>query len=229
MRQERQQHIRASARPLAALLAALALLGACAPETAYRTRFELGRRPQVEFATVSHGVRFAAGKFKLSETEQARLRAFLAKSAERGFDRLSVRGYSDPAAEAGGIEALKQRRLGAVVAFLNGIGQAPASPPPIPGAPEDNVWVIVDAGGYVVSPPPGCPDWRKPSTWDPENTVGSNFGCATATNLGLMVAHPRDLLGGRMLAPADGGKAAAAIERYRKGEVAPLKEEKTGE
>jgi len=86
-----------------------------------------------------------------------------------------------------------------------------------PGA--DVVRVIVRR--HVVTLP-GCPDWSaKPgNTW--QNRVSSNWGCATAANLGLMVANPADLAGGRRMGPADGEFSATSIDRYRKGETKPL-------
>jgi hypothetical protein len=55
--------------------------------------------------------------------------------------------------------------------------------------------------------------------------VGSRRGVGattTAVNLGLMVASPADLVGGRQLAPADGKPAAAAVDRYLDEKVTPL-------
>ena len=45
--------------------------------------------------------------------------------------------------------------------------------------------------------------------------MSSDFGCADATNLGLMVANPRDLLVGRQPGPASAEPALAAIQNYR--------------
>jgi len=42
---------------------------------------------------------------------------------------------------------------------------------------------------------PGCPDWRHDIGGDRE-TQSSNYGCASSTNLALMVADPADLLHG---------------------------------
>ncbi len=55
------------------------------------------------------------------------------------------------------------------------------------------------------------------------NTRSSNFGCATATNLGLMVADPGDIVAGRDPGLMDGEFTARSIERYRKGQTTPLK------
>jgi type IV pilus biogenesis protein CpaD/CtpE len=54
------------------------------------------------------------------------------------------------------------------------------------------------------------------------NAPSSNFGCATAVNLGLMVASPGDLAAGRSLEPADGKPAASAVARYLDDKVPPL-------
>ena len=57
---------------------------------------------------------------------------------------------------------------------------------------------------------------------DSENTPGANFGCAITSNLGMMVANPRDLLRGRNPGPSDATAVSAAIARYRAGETRDL-------
>jgi pilus assembly protein CpaD len=80
---------------------------------------------------------------------------------------------------------------------------------------------------HLVQLPP-CPDWSRESGLDFSNLPGSNFGCATQTNLGLMIDNPSDLARGRKLAPASGIHAADGIVRYRTGEVVELQEEELG-
>ncbi|MCH7664864.1 MAG: hypothetical protein IH936_02915, partial [Acidobacteria bacterium] len=46
--------------------------------------------------------------------------------------------------------------------------------------------VAVIVGRYVATPP-NCPDWRKPANQNFQNSPSSNFGCANAVNLALMV------------------------------------------
>ncbi|HEX9489010.1 MAG TPA: CpaD family pilus assembly lipoprotein, partial [Stellaceae bacterium] len=74
--------------------------------------------------------------------------------------------------------------------------------------------------------PPDCPNWSKPASGDHSNTLPSNFGCADATNLGLMVADPRDLVLGRSLGPPRGDPALYGYSRYRTGK--PRKPDTTG-
>jgi type IV pilus biogenesis protein CpaD/CtpE len=69
------------------------------------------------------------------------------------------------------------------------------------------------AGRYMVTLP-DCPNWSQYPASDFTNAKSSNFGCATASNLGLMVANPADLVAGRELAHADGTPAVSAVTRY---------------
>ena len=63
--------------------------------------------------------------------------------------------------------------------------------------------VVVSAESYSAGNL-NCPDWSKNSTYDPLNLPGSNLGCATARNIGDMVADPRDLKMGRTPGPGSG-------------------------
>ena len=86
------------------------------------------------------------------------------------------------------------------------------------GRSRDNS-VRVTVGRHLVKTPT-CPDWSKPATGDSSNRVTSNFGCATSTNLGLMIANPGVLVQGTdELGPADGEATALGIKQYRDGKV----------
>ena len=83
-----------------------------------------------------------------------------------------------------------------------------------PDVPDGELRLRIE---HAVARAPGCPDWTKPPGDDFDNTMPSNFGCATATNLAAMVANPRDLLAGSPMGPAVGAPALAAMHRYRFG------------
>ena len=51
------------------------------------------------------------------------------------------------------------------------------------------------------------------------NTASSNFGCAAAVNLGLMIAQPADLVEARQVGLTDARPAADAVNNYRSGKV----------
>jgi pilus biogenesis lipoprotein CpaD len=62
---------------------------------------------------------------------------------------------------------------------------------------------------------PDCPDWRKSNTTNYSNTIHSNMNCASATNLGRMVANPRDIERNNVQVSPDGTIDASAIGAYR--------------
>ncbi|MDC7685164.1 CpaD family pilus assembly protein [Asticcacaulis sp. BYS171W] len=51
------------------------------------------------------------------------------------------------------------------------------------------------------------------------NKAYKNFGCSITANLAAQVADPRDLAGPQTATPADAGRRAVVIDKYRKGEV----------
>lgn len=71
----------------------------------------------------------------------------------------------------------------------------------------------------VVSP--RCPDWRpSPVTSYANMTYTPNIGCATHTNLGLMLADPRDLVSGEGDGTPDTSNTTRAVQQYREGDGA---------
>jgi pilus assembly protein CpaD len=71
---------------------------------------------------------------------------------------------------------------------------------------------------YAAVVSPRCPDWRTSPVTTYSNTQQGGFGCANTTNLGLMVADPRDLLKGSGDVRPDTNRNNAVIEQYRTGE-----------
>lgn len=69
---------------------------------------------------------------------------------------------------------------------------------------------------------PGCPDYTSRAGRTFSNQPHSNWGCATSTNLGLMIAEPGDLVVGRGETLADGEAHVLGIQRYRAGEQRAL-------
>ena len=82
------------------------------------------------------------------------------------------------------------------------------------GAPDGELRLVVEHATATV---PRCPNWTKPPGNDFDNTLHSDFGCATAVDLAAMVADPRDLVEGRPLAPVVGDVAILPMHRYRTG------------
>ena len=181
-------------------------LAACTPPTSEWSETQAPKKLHVDYVRFEHSAAFVPGSAEFAEGEVAELTAFLEKSEVTGDDHVYVEPPSDDGLTAQRIGKLAHeltgRRVGAVTLA--------ASPKDVP---SDHLRLIVER--YVVTPP-NCPDWTKPSYGaGHSNDMPSNWGCADATNLGLMIADPRDLVIGRTLGPAEGDPAIAAITRYR--------------
>ncbi|MCG8508409.1 MAG: CpaD family pilus assembly protein [Rhodospirillales bacterium] len=179
------------------------------------------REPTTDLVQYVHTISFAEGSERLVNEEREKLDTFLSQHVVGGPDSVLLT-HSEIA------RPLDDRRTETVRAYLahkriparrvsDGFGiEQPA---------RDTVSVIVRR--HVVTLP-ACPDWteRPGITWN--NTTTSNWGCATAVNLGLMVANPADLVDPRAPGPMDGEFASLAIQRYRAGETKPLDPEDVG-
>ncbi|MBV9522023.1 MAG: hypothetical protein JO010_04480 [Alphaproteobacteria bacterium] len=196
-------------------LALLAFLCGCQSPIEQWHASEAPKTNKVELARLSHTVRFEPNAAKLSPAETSRLDGFLETADLVAGEHVYL---SSPRADsmASAREAVLRRIL-----VHRGIEAEPIknTETPLGGPGADTVTIQLDR--YVVTPP-DCPNWSKPTGGDPTNSVDSNFGCANATNLGLMVANPRDLLAGRQAGPADAEPALRGIQNYRAGKPVVL-------
>jgi pilus assembly protein CpaD len=194
---------------------------------------------EVERADYRHPVYFETDQARLDAAQKDRLLDFLRAADLAPGDTIYLEGHADERASDLYNLDLAARRTESVRTFLDeqgfgnvGVRQAAYGEraPVVPGSTaeawQQNRRVEVVIERYLVVLPP-CPDWSRRSGTDFANLPHSNFGCAMRTNLGLMVAEPRDLVRGRALAPADGVREAEAITRYRAGETKELKQEVT--
>ncbi len=199
--------------PLPFLVAAgLALAGCAVPEPP--PQGPVGRerhRLQVERLGDRHGVDFRGGTVALDPSARRDLVAFL---RDIGVTRQAEVTVS--ASPAPGLEIARARRQ-RVVRLLRELGLEPreAGVLAAPDAgPTADVVVAVERYHVVL---PDCPDHTRTRMGDFHNLDTSNHGCATARNLGLMVANPRDLLRGRDIGPADTERMTRAVREYRQG------------
>ena len=196
---------------------------------------------EVERARYRHSIHFETDSAELSAMEQERLLTFLQTVAPSQHDTLVIEGHADERASDLYNLELASRRITSVGAFLDEHGfdgiavrasafgeRVPATEGSDPEAWQQNRRVELVLERHLVELPP-CPDWSRQSGLDYSNLPGSNFGCATQTNLGLMIDNPGDLVRGRKLAPASGIHAAESIVRYRTGEVVELQEQELGD
>jgi len=209
-----------SLRPIATvppLLLAIALIAGCAPEPEnMAAATNEPKENKVEFVVLTHPVNFQLHSPVMQPSEEQALAAFLSKVDVGYGDRVTV----GQAPARGVPESLASRRRASVLLALrrHNVRVGPLGFPGSGAASADAAdgAVMVRVSRYVVTGPP-CPDWRKPEAADFTNTPTSNFGCATVTDLGLMVADPSELVHGSPAGAADGEFAARAVELYRSG------------
>ena len=185
------------------------------------------KEAQANRVQYAHDVPFTAGAEGLTAEERRRLDDFLAKVRIGYGDRVLL--VAGPSGGKAGEGDLRSRRAEAIAAYLRSRrikGRIIAGGFGITAPAKDRVKVIVRR--LVVTLPP-CPDWTSLPGWNVNNTVSSNWSCASAINLGRMVADPGDLVRGRPMDPGDGEFFATAIENYRKGETKALSPEDVGQ
>ena len=234
----------AQSRHMGLLALALLFLSACAPGFG-ELDASLGwleasspKKLEVDRAEYRHVTYFATNRANLDGPEGDRLIAFIRAVRPSSKDSIRITGHADERATDLYNLDLAARRLETIKDFLakqgvdspnvqaNSFGERS----PVANGNAEESWqqnrrveIIVER--YLVTPP-ACPDWSRRSGVDFANAPHSNFGCATETNLGLMVANPRDLVRGRSLAPADGTHQAEGIVRYRESQQPELQEER---
>lgn len=177
------------------------------------------KRNDVELVRLTHSVRFAEGTDSISAGQRAELERFLADVGAGYGDEAWIDAGGDSMGAARGSAVMSTLRRHGIQASSDNLAHGPALEP-------GEVRLVI--GRYMVTPPE-CPDWRKPSDKDFHNTPSSNYGCATVTNLGQMVANPRDLLKGRTFGGPDAERAVMAVESYREDNVDTMQAEGFGQ
>ena len=174
-------------------------LAACAVEY---SKTEAPAQLRVDAADTRLEIAFAGGSDRLTRSEAAKLDRMVLAGNIRPSDRVEI-GVAGP-------PTLAQRRAAAISRELLRYGIV-AQASPLAAAPANRA--VVSIGRYAVSLPT-CPNWSQPPAADFTNALSSYYGCADATNLGLMVANPADLVSGRPFSGANAQTASNAMQRY---------------
>jgi pilus assembly protein CpaD len=181
------------------LLPLLLGLAACAAEY---SKSEAPTALRVDGVQSRQGIAFAAGSAALAPSEVRKINDWVLSGGIRPADRVAI--------AAGGPPALAAARTSAIARALLRWGIV-ATPEPLTGVAANRA--VVDIGRYAVTLP-DCPNWSQSLQWEFTNAYTSNYGCADATNLGLMVASPGDLVSGRQFTGVDAVPAVTAVELY---------------
>lgn len=191
------------AKPLATALstALLLALGGCG-SMAGNPSLESVHQPVV--SRTNYTLDLATSADGLAVAEQRRLAGWFEALDLRYGDRVSLDDPLGSSAARQAIEAVAGR-YGLLLA-----DSAPVTPGTLTAG---TVRVVVSRSTATV---PGCPDWSARSENRIGNGTGSNYGCATNSNLAAMVADPEHLLKG---ASGQSGttvmSSTKAIDSYR--------------
>jgi pilus assembly protein CpaD len=174
-------------------------LAACAAEY---SKTEAPAQLRVDGAGSRFEVAFAGGSDRLTRSEAAKLDQMVLAGNIRPSDLVEI-GVAGPPGLAQQRAAAISRELlrYGIVTYTLALDAVPANR------------AIVSIGRYAVTLPT-CPNWSQSPAADFTNALSSYYGCADATNLGLMVASPADLISGRPFSGPDAQTASNAMQRY---------------
>jgi pilus assembly protein CpaD len=147
----------------------------------------------------------------VSDAQADALAALVDRWRDSGAESITIM------APAGG-EGQAYHATAAIEATLEELGVSPDriklggyNPGPRVGAP-----IAVGFKSYKAQGPECGRDW-KDFTSSRDNSVNSNFGCATTANIAAMIANPADLLTPRQMDPADANRRDVVLGKYRQG------------
>ena len=166
------------------------------------TKSEAPNNLRVDGAETRREFAFATGSAYLTPGELRKLDGWVLSGSIRPADRVAIAAAGPP--------RLAEQRAAAISRELLRYGIVTQTLA-LDAVPANHAIVVV--GRYAVTLPT-CPNWSQSLSADFTNAFTSNYGCATATNLGLMVASPADLVSGRSFARADAQPATDAVQRY---------------
>ena len=195
-----KSHLRLAVLPL------ILGLSACAAEY---SKSEAPDTLRVDGGESRLSIAFAGGSDRLAAGEAARLDRMVLAGTIRPADRVRVAASGPP--------GLAERRAAAISRELLRYGIV-AQTTALDAVPANHA--IVSVGRYSVTLP-DCPNWSQSLSYDFTNAFTSNYGCANATNLGLMVASPGDLVSGREFTGIDAVPAINAVNRYQTDRITP--------
>ena len=174
-------------------------LAACAAEYSKTEALDTLR---VDGAESRRELAFAAGSAYLTPSELRKIDGWVLSGTIRPADRVAIAAAGPPGLAEQRAAAISRELLRySIVTQTLALDTVPANR------------AVVSVGRYAVTLPT-CPNWSQSLSYDFTNAFTSNYGCANATNLGLMVASPADLVSGRPFSGPDAQTAVNAMQRY---------------
>jgi len=163
------------------------------------------KQPVVTKVAKHFDVSFEYSSSLLNQDAALKLDQFIMKNEITRQDDLFVL-----ISEQGG--RMGELRAEEIAAYFRHVGLKPKFKLGAKQGQKQSVQVRLDR--YIVSVP-RCPNWSQDPSSSYNNQASSNFGCAQAANLALMIGNPKDLIVGRENSLADGVYLSNTIQSYR--------------
>lgn len=195
------------------VLSAAALLAACA-ESPVVQQAEVDARFDPTRADTMVAVNFAPNASGPDSAQVGSLRAIVDIGRRASRDEFVV--VAD--GSGGAMQRLRAQRVGQALSNAGARWVSTSVEPAMAMGPNT---VVVVRSEYLLGFR-NCPNYSPATAANPNEAAMPGFGCADAYNMGQMLVRPRDAAVGRSPGPADGTVTAAAIARYRAGQVPPL-------
>ncbi len=163
-------------------------------------------------STVSMVVRIPPAGGKIGLTNEARIRAFVRDYRRRALSQMVV------STAPGGNTVASRELAESMRASLVTAGMQEGDIIVKPGLAEidrSDVIILSFRGASVVIPE--CGDWSGTSSFDPSNSLHTNYGCAYQRNFGLMLADPRDLVRSQPEGDPDPTRRTLGVDAWRTG------------
>lgn len=201
------------------LLAGMAILPGCTPETAEWTVAESPKNNKVERVVFTYSVDYPAHATAMDAQEKKKLQRFLKDTV------LSPSAVTVTLCEYGGVsekrikdikrELLKHGIPDALIIMTDDQDSVSHSKK----SSCSCVKIIIEK--YLVIPP-SCSDFSQKIGDANQSAHTSNYGCSVEATFGMMVANPRDIVRGRSHDPYDGLVLAEGVHRYHIGQITKL-------
>jgi pilus assembly protein CpaD len=205
------------------IAAGATLVAACGANNTYfpvRSGYlDTPQRTTASLTSLNYRMELGRGQTALTRAQIDGLNRFLATNGESDGDHLEIRTSITAGPNRNGAIAKSLRD-----SFLAG-GYAPSRVEVIE-IPGHGDLVEVAIQRYTVMIPDCSQEIGRAEgimKWSDEPVPIRKLGCSNEANLGLMIADPRDLVGGRELDPSAGYRDVGAVQRYRTDKVKELK------
>ncbi|MGE0669006.1 MAG: CpaD family pilus assembly lipoprotein [Sphingomonadales bacterium] len=175
-------------------------------------------RVAASLTSLTYRIELGQGQVALTRAQIDGLNRFLASNGEADGDHIEIRTstMAGPARNAAIAGSLRE-------SFLAG-GYSPLRVEVIETPRYADMVEVAIQRYTVLLPDCGREIGRNEgiSEWSDEPVGVRKLGCTNEYNLGLMIADPRDLHGGRTLGPAKGYREVGAVQRYRTDKIKEL-------